>query len=231
MVQTIPDSFEPDGPAIPRIALCSATTCADSSSGAVDPGAHHTVNNPSQDHAGEDAALLAAVAHGDIDAPMAELYQRYAHELYFLGLKRLLDHGLAEELVQETFMRLWRRAKKFNPTRGRVSDYLFTIAASTAADLRRRPSSTPHAREPHPDTLVDEDRADQLAEALTIREALDSLTPAHREVLTLAHAEDLTHRQIADRLNIPLGTVKTRFYHGLRAFRRALEDRGAECEQ
>ena len=81
--------------------------------------------------------------------------------------------------------------------------------------------------------LVDEaqipaqpDGADQVLETLMIRDALDSLSAAHREVLILVHAEGLTQSQIAERLGLPLGTVKTRMYHGLRALRAALGERG-----
>jgi RNA polymerase sigma-70 factor (ECF subfamily) len=175
-----------------------------------------------------DAELLAEVAAGNLDAPLAELYQRHARELYFLGLRRLLDQGLAEELVQETFIRLWRRARRFNPTRGRVSDYLFTIAKSAALDLQRRTAAHPDFPTSAPDAVTEDSPEQRLLDRLTIRDALESLTAAHREVLTLTHAEGLTQRQIADRLDVPLGTVKTRLYHGLRAFRQALIDRSIE---
>ena len=73
------------------------------------------------------------------------------------------------------------------------------------------------------------DSVDQILESLTVREALDSLSPAHLEVLTLAHTEDLTQSQIAERLGLPLGTVKSRMFHGLRALRATLIERGFDA--
>jgi RNA polymerase sigma-70 factor (ECF subfamily) len=178
--------------------------------------------------ASEEAALLAEVADGDLGAPLAELYRRYAGRVYGFGRKLLGDDGLAEELVQETFVRLWRTAGRFDVRRASVSTYLFTIARTVAVDLRRRPSSRSHEPAPDPDddTMVGEDEMERLMEGLTVRDALDSLAPAHRTVLTLAYTDGLTHRQIAAKLGIPHGTVKTRMFHGLRALRLALEERG-----
>jgi RNA polymerase sigma-70 factor (ECF subfamily) len=180
--------------------------------------------------ASEEAALLAEVADGDLGAPLAELYRRYAGRVYGFGRKLLGDDGLAEELVQETFVRLWRTAGRFDVRRASVSTYLFTIARTVAVDLRRRPSS--RSLEPAPDpednTLVGEDEMERLMEGLTVRDALDSLAPAHRTVLTLAYTDGLTHRQIAAKLGIPMGTVKTRMFHGLRALRLALAERGVD---
>jgi RNA polymerase sigma-70 factor (ECF subfamily) len=70
------------------------------------------------------------------------------------------------------------------------------------------------------------DNTDRIVEALAVRDALDSLSAAHREVLTLVHTEGLTQTQIAERLSLPLGTVKTRMFHGLRALKTALTERG-----
>src|ERR1700691_3523793 len=174
----------------------------------------------------EDADLIAQVAAGDIGEPVAELYRRHAGRIYRFGLQLLGDTGLAEELVQECFVRLWRTAGRFDISRGTVAAYLFVMARSIAADLRRRPSSRPLL--PVEDTQIppQPDSADRILEALMVRDALESLTAAHREVLMLCHAEGLTQSQIAERLGLPLGTVKTRLYHGLRALKAALAERG-----
>src|SRR5438105_460450 len=94
---------------------------------------------------GDEAALLARVAAGERGAPLSELYTRYEGRLYGLGLRLLGDEGLAEELVQETFVRLWRRADRFDADRGSVAAFIFTIARRIAIDLWRRPSSRPLA--------------------------------------------------------------------------------------
>jgi RNA polymerase sigma-70 factor, ECF subfamily len=93
----------------------------------------------------DEAALLARVATGDRGRPLEELYRRYEARLYGLGLRLLSDQGLAEELVQESFVRLWQQARRFDPARGSVGNFLFAIARRLAVDLWRRPSSRPFA--------------------------------------------------------------------------------------
>lgn len=174
----------------------------------------------------EDADLVKQLADGDLREPMEELYRRHAGRLYRIGLHLLGNAGLAEELVQESLLRLWRTAGRYDSSRGTVAGYLTVIARSIAIDLSRRPSSRPLL--PVEDTQVppQPDSADRILEALIVRDALDSLTPAHRKVLMLFHAEGLTQSQIADRLGLPLGTVKTRIFHGLRGLKDALAQRG-----
>lgn len=174
----------------------------------------------------EDSDLVAQVAAGDIGAPMAELYRRYSGRIYRFGLNLLGDAGLADELVQECFVRLWRTAGRFDLSRGTVAAYMFVMGRSIAADLRKRPSSRPLMLVDEAQIPAQPDSVDQILETLMMRDALDSLSAAHREVLILVHAEGLTQSQIAERLGLPLGTVKTRMYHGLRALRAALGERG-----
>ena len=170
-----------------------------------------------------DTDLLRAVASGDRGEPMRELYRRYAARLYGLGMQLLGDRGLAEELVQETFVRLWRNAPRFDPDRGTPQTFIYAIARRLAIDLWRRPSSRPLAVEPPP---PDDDQMDRVLVRLDVREALDSLSEAHREVLELSYGERLRQSEIAERLGIPLGTVKTRCFHALRSLKAVLDQRG-----
>jgi RNA polymerase sigma-70 factor, ECF subfamily len=173
----------------------------------------------------EDADLVAQIAAGDIGAPMAELYRRYAGRLYRYGLQALGDAGLAEEMVQECFVRLWRNAGQFDAARGTVAGYLIVIGRSVAADVRKRPSSRPLEQLDEARLPPQPDSVDEILSGLMVREAVDALSPAHRQVLMLAEA-GLTQSQIAARLELPLGTVKTRTFHALRAMRAALSQRG-----
>jgi RNA polymerase sigma-70 factor, ECF subfamily len=175
----------------------------------------------------EDADLLARVAGGDLGHPLEELYDRYAGRLYGLGLRLLGDPGLAEELVQETFVRLWQSARRYDPQRGSVTSFVFTIARRLAIDLRRRPSSRPFAElEASQGADLDPgDAVDRLLIGLHVRDALSSLPDSQREVLELLYLQDLTQRQVADRVGVPLGTVKTRAFYGLRALKEALSAR------
>lgn len=174
----------------------------------------------------EEAYLVSQIAAGDVGEPVEELYHRYAGRLYRTGTQLLGDAGLAEELVQECFVRLWRTAGRFDLTRGTVAAYLFVIARSIAADLRKRPSSRPLMPVEDAQVPPQSDSADRIVETLMVRDAMESLSPAHRQVLMLVNEEGLTQNQIAERLDLPLGTVKTRLFHGLRALRTALAERG-----
>jgi RNA polymerase sigma-70 factor (ECF subfamily) len=133
----------------------------------------------------EEALLLGRVAAGDHGAPLVDLYDRYASRLYGLGLRLMGDAGMAEELVQETFLRLWRSAARYDPERGSVRTFLFTIARRAAVDLLRRSASRPL---PTADASVDEpeeEAFDALLLGLDVRDALTALAPKHREVLEL----------------------------------------------
>jgi RNA polymerase sigma-70 factor, ECF subfamily len=173
----------------------------------------------------EDADLVAQIAAGDIGFPMAELYRRYAERLYRYGFQALGDAGLAEEMVQESFVRLWRNARQFDATRGSVAAYLIVIGRSVAADVRKRPSSRPLDQLEETLLPTQADSVDEILSGLMVREAVDSLSPAHRQVLMLSEA-GLTQSQIAARLDLPLGTVKTRTFHALRSLRAALAQKG-----
>ena len=167
----------------------------------------------------EEAELLV---QGDVRT----LYHRYERRLYGFGLRLLGNNGgLAEELVQETFLRLWQGARRFDPERGTVRALLFTIARRVAIDLLRRPSSRAFAPEIE-DLAAFDALADEVLLAVTVRDAMMSLSPIHREVLELIYDEDLKLGEISLRLEVPLGTVKTRAFYALRAMREALRERG-----
>ena len=123
-------------------------------------------------------------------------------------------------------MRLWRTAGKFDAGKASVGTYLYVLARSVAADIRKRPSSRPLLPVDDVDVPPQPDGVDQILDSVIVREAFDTLGPAHAEVIRLAHEEGLTQQQIADRLVLPLGTVKTRTFHGMRALRAALIERG-----
>jgi RNA polymerase sigma-70 factor, ECF subfamily len=176
--------------------------------------------------AAEEAGLVAQMVAGDVGAPVAELYRRYGKRLYRFGFQTLGDSGLAEELVQECFVRLWRTAERFDAKRGSVGAYLFVMARSIAADIRKRPSSRPLMPVEEDQVPPQPDRVDQILDSMIVREAFDTLGAGHAQVLRLAQEEGLTQSQIAERLGLPLGTVKTRTFHGIRALRVALAERG-----
>jgi RNA polymerase sigma-70 factor (ECF subfamily) len=172
----------------------------------------------------DEAELLRRVAAGDRNDALEELYRRYAGRLYGLGMHLLGDASLAEELVQETFVRLWRTAGRYDPDRGSVATYVFAIGRRIAIDLWRRPSSRPFAPDP-PERPVD-DPTEAVLSAVTVQDAIASLSPSHREILNLGYGEDRKQKEIAELLGVPLGTVKTRTFYALRALKLALQERG-----
>ena len=179
--------------------------------------------------AAEEAALLADVAAGDHGQPVEELFRRYAGRLYALGLGLLGDPGLAEELVQESFVRLWRQAPRFDPARGTVAAFLFALARRIAVDLWRRPSSRPLPAEgPGEGWSAFADPAAGVVDGVVVRRALAALSPAHRQVIELSYGGGLTQTEIARQVGVPLGTVKTRTYHALRALKLSLEAQGVD---
>lgn len=173
--------------------------------------------------------LVARLARGEREEPLAALYDAYGGQVYGLGVHLLRDAGLAEDLVQETFVRLWRSAHRYDPTRSSVRTFVFTLARRAAVDLwRRRGVAVPREldeSETEAEGAAGNEAYEHLLLRLAVGEALAELSPAHREVLELAYSEDLTQSQIAERLGIPLGTVKTRAMHALRALTRYLEER------
>jgi RNA polymerase sigma-70 factor, ECF subfamily len=177
------------------------------------------------DPAGE-GQLLADAAQGD-ERAASVLYDTYADALYGYGLQRLHDRELAEELVQRVLETLWRRADRYDPHRGPVEAFVFAIASSTVSDLRRRAARRPRPiGEVPPRRASVDDAAEQVLTAAAVRTALDRLAPDHRRVLELAYDRGLSQREIAEALRLPLGTVKSRTFYALKAFRLACEELG-----
>ena len=163
---------------------------------------------------------LAARHHGE---PLKALYDAYGGRIFRLGLLLLHDGELAEDLVEETFVRLWRSADHYDPARSSVRTFVFTLARRAAIELScRRGRALPSSfAEPEQDDVAGNDAFWRLLRRLEVREALDALSPVHREVLELQFGRDLTPSDIADHLGIPLGTVQSRGLRALRAFAQA----------
>jgi RNA polymerase sigma-70 factor, ECF subfamily len=171
-----------------------------------------------------DESLVSMITQGSSDA-VAELSTRYRGRVENLGVQLLGDRGLAEEMTQETFTRLWRRANAYDPERGSVPTFVFTIARRVAVDIWRRPSSRriddPAVALPPPHHV---DEITPLVTGLAVKQALGTLSESHRQIIELGYFRQLSQSEIAERLGLPLGTVKTRTYHALRALKEALAD-------
>ncbi len=173
---------------------------------------------------------MRRVAQGDRSAFVA-LYDRYSSRVYALSLRILGDGGPAEEVTQETFLKLWSRARTYSPGRGSLLAWLLTITRRTALDRvrleGRRPVQVgiPSGEDGEPDLLDPASVTDE-ARWRTLRFALADLPAEQRRVIELAFYNGLSHSEIAAELGQPLGTVKTRLRLGMERLRRAWLDEG-----
>src|SRR6266516_1846332 len=157
-----------------------------------------------------DGELIVRIAGGDRPA-FEELYHRYARPVLGLALRRLGDRGRAEDAVQDTFAAIWRSARSYKPERGPGAPWLFAVARNAIADGGRKrvepPAEAPDepSREAGPD-----ERAEQEWVSWRVHSALQTLPEHEREVISLAYWSGLSQSEVAEFLNIPLGTVKTR---------------------
>src|SRR5947208_5189657 len=168
-----------------------------------------------------DFALVSGVRSGD-ESAMARLYDKYSSIVYSVALRVLGDTGVAEDVLQEVFMQLWRNPGVFDSSRGNMAAWLAVIARNRAIDsLRKRRPETDIADvvvSVEPDLAGDTERARAMEK---IRGVLGDMPAAQRSALEMAYFEGLTHTEIAARTGEPLGTVKTRIRAGLLSLRKA----------
>jgi RNA polymerase sigma-70 factor (ECF subfamily) len=137
------------------------------------------------------------------------------------------DHGLAEDVVQETMLRGWRHLSELDKSQGSVRGWLFTVARNLVIDeWRSRRSRVELVFADVPDAVPGADQTDWLLQAWVVAEAVTRLSPDHRAVLLECYYRDASVEDAARRLGIPKGTVKSRTHYALRALRLALEEMG-----
>lgn len=168
----------------------------------------------------------------DDPAPtIEELQASYAGPLFVYALRRLGDREAAEEVVQDTLVTAWRHSNRFDPDRGSMTGWLFTIARNLTIDRGRRRDARPRlvgppSEIPASDGAASQADVDRALEAWQLAEALNELSPEHREAIVEVHYLGFSVREAAERLDVPEGTVKSRLYYGLRALRLRLEEMG-----
>lgn len=186
--------------------------------------------------AADDAALMEALGRDDLEA-LDALYSRYSTLVFSVSLRVLHDRQLAEDVVQEVFLRLWRQPASFDPERGRFISWLMSVTRNRALDelrrvSRRNRSEDQEEDEANPlDSIATADRMDDPVLGAELREqreavrlAMTRLPPEQRRAIELAYFSGLTQTEIAEVTGDPLGTVKTRIRLGMRKLREALAD-------
>jgi RNA polymerase sigma-70 factor, ECF subfamily len=174
--------------------------------------------------AGQDRDAVGRMIAGDAEG-LAALYARHGGLVYSLALRIVRDQGDAEDVTQEVFVQAWCQADRFDTRRGSVAAWLLTVTRTRAIDLLRRRRTRPQpARDAvEHEAWDDAPPQDVLVEfterATAIRAALESLPLVQRLTIELAFFDGLTHTEIAEQLEIPLGTVKTRVRQGLSRLR------------
>ena len=187
---------------------------------------------PSRDLARlSDEALLSLVASSDEDA-LAALYDRFGRVAYGLALRILRDQALAQDAVQEAFLGVWRNADRFLAERAKASTWILTLVHRRAVDLVRREDirrGEPLERAPEPaEPRRPRTRPRSASSAALVQEALSQLPPEQREALELGYYGGLTQSELAERLDQPLGTIKSRMFTGLSRLRDLLDQAGLE---
>jgi RNA polymerase sigma-70 factor (ECF subfamily) len=176
-----------------------------------------------------DAELIRRIAGGDEEA-LASLYDHYKSILFSLILRILHSRSEAEDILQDVFIQVWKKAADFDETRGRPFTWLVTLARSRAIDrlrqLNSRERTATEAGRDAPEDWTDAEKdAIKSEQSAVIHGALAELPEDQRRTLLLAYFEGLTQTEIAAKLNAPLGTVKTRMRSGMIKLRELLGDK------
>jgi RNA polymerase sigma-70 factor, ECF subfamily len=168
----------------------------------------------------EDREAIARAGAGEA-AALEVLYDRYSTLVYSLALRILRNTGDAEDVTQEVFVQAWRQADRFDTSRGSVAAWLLTVTRGRAIDLLRRrrvrpqPTDSPAIADSSDDAPGQDVRLEWAERAGAVRTALEALPLVQRLTIELAFFEGLTHHEIAEQLEVPLGTVKSRVRQGL----------------
>ena len=178
-----------------------------------------------------DEALLELVARSD-DGALAELYDRYSRASYGLALRILRDESLAQDAVQEAFLAVWRTAGRFVAEKAKASTWILTIVHRRAVDVvrreERRRGDPLDDDTPQPSGVATDEEADLRTRRTAIQQVLRRLPDEQRQALELAYYGGLTQSELAERLGLPLGTIKSRMFAGLARLRDLLAEAGLE---
>lgn len=189
--------------------------------------------NSREEQSRRDAGLLGRIAQKD-QAALSELYDHRGRLIYSLVLRMVGSSTDAEEVTQETFLKIWQNAATFDTAKGSPITWIITIARRLAIDRTRsksyksaqRTSTLDEAISDNLEQVAGDDPADRIVDQLQageVRNLLGQLSENHLKVIYLSYYECFSHSEIADRLEIPLGTVKSRMREGVNHLRKLME--------
>ena len=180
----------------------------------------------------DEQALLARTARGDTHAFEA-LYDLYSRSIFSLAVGIVGDREAAAEVTQEVFLGIWRGAPDFDPRRGDPRSWILSLAHHKSVDAvrRRRLRSAEPLHESMTDPVDVAGVAMRTVESAHVRNALATLSEGQREAITLAYYGGYTQQEVAERLRVPLGTVKTRIRDGMLRLRSQLGSMRAETDR
>lgn len=156
------------------------------------------------------------------------VYEAHGGELYRFALSALDDAGAAEEVVQETFVRAWRNSDRFDPEIASLRTWLFAIARNVVIDMARARAVRPLP--PVPESRgtpeVAGDHAEEVLRAWQVEEALSRLSPQHRQAIVETYYRQRPYAEVAAEAGVPVGTLRSRVFYGLKSLRVVLEELG-----
>ena len=185
-----------------------------------------------------DEQLMTNLDGPEVEVALSKLYDRYSRTVFGVGLKILSDRSMAEELVQEVFLKVWRSSGTFDPSRGSFSTWLYRVTRSVALDLYRKRAhrirqvsdGQLHIAAERDSSAGPQELVDESWLSWRVSRALEVLDAPHREVIELAYFSGLSQSEISERTGVPLGTVKSRTASAYRSLRKNLEPQGTSRE-
>lgn len=186
----------------------------------------------------DDGTLLQLIAQTHENA-LAELYDRYSRLVFSMALNAVGDAALAEEITQDVYLRIWNKASTYDPKQGKVITWIASITRYRAIDILRRMSIRPEGNRPAwaeeedfdlPDPVDIEEEAAISQRKRLVRRAVRTLPPEQQTALSLAFFQGYSHSEIAEMLNEPLGTVKTRIRLAMQKLRQLLREEETDVE-
>ena len=185
-----------------------------------------------------DEQLMTNLDGPGVEIALSKLYDRYSRTVFGVGLKILSDHSMAEELVQEVFLKVWRSSGTFDSARSSFSTWLYRVTRSVALDLYRKRAhrirqvsdGQLHIAAEKDSSAGPQEIVDESWLSWRVSRALEVLDAPHRVVIDLAYFGGLSQSEISERTGIPLGTVKTRTASAYKSLRRELAVQGTSRE-